>query len=183
MRKALCFGITCLFVGCASSDPAPVSGPDASTTAPPPPPAPPPATPGDMDAGNACLAVGADCKAKPDSCCNGSTCVYDVKDPSKSLCASTCLSNNQCNSGCCTKLVQGNAAVCAPVEYCSTTCAQPGASCAANACCPNSVCVESTVTGVSCAARCTAGAQCVSGCCAPLNNTGETVCSPASFCH
>lgn len=136
---------------------------------------------GEVDAGLQC--AGQKC-SDSSPCCNGFTCVFDANDPAQgSICASNCLNGTQCNSGCCTVLIQGTSAVCAPPKYCAGSCQTAGQPCASAACCPNSVCVNSTVTGVSCAARCTSGTQCVSGCCAPLSNTGELVCSPPSFCQ
>lgn len=131
----------------------------------------------------ACLATGADCARDPSACCNGSTCVYNVADPSKSVCAANCLNGSQCASGCCTVLIEGSSAVCAPAAFCASACSQPGEGCASTTCCGNGVCVNSTVDGIRCAARCVAHAQCKSGCCAPLDNTGELVCSPPTFCQ
>jgi hypothetical protein len=134
------------------------------------------------DTGLACLAAGSDCRGKENDCCNGTVCVFDTANPSKAVCAASCLNGSQCNTGCCTTLIEGTAAVCAPTNYCAGSCAKAGESCSSTTCCPNTVCVTSTVTGVSCAARCANHSQCASGCCAPLDNTGELVCSPATFC-
>ncbi len=135
------------------------------------------------DATQGCISAGDDCRNKANGCCNGSSCVFDTQDRSKAVCAANCLNASQCKSGCCKVLIEGTASVCAPQEYCSTTCAVAGQACTSRACCPDSVCVNSTVTGISCAARCAAHSQCRSGCCAPLSNTGELVCSPATFCQ
>ena len=165
-----------LMIGCSSErdDPAP------------PTPAPAPSTT-DADAGGdittSCTAAGGDCRDDANACCNGTTCVFDTADRSKAVCAATCLSDDQCNSGCCTALIEGTQAVCAPPNYCASACATPGTSCETTACCANAVCVVSTVTGTSCAARCATHEQCVSGCCAPLDNTAELVCSPPTFCR
>jgi hypothetical protein len=135
--------------------------------------------------GAACTAPGGNCRGSSNACCNGSTCVFDTKDPSKAVCAATCLKDSQCASGCCTVLIEGSEAVCAPTMYCAGSCASPGGDCSAQTgqpCCANAVCVQSTVTGTSCAARCATNSQCRSGCCAPLDNTGELVCSPTQFC-
>lgn len=139
----------------------------------------------DAPSGAACTAPGGNCRGDTNACCNGSTCVFDTKDPAKAVCAATCLKDSQCTSGCCKVLIEGSAAVCAPALYCAGSCATPGGDCSARTgqpCCANAVCVESTVTGTSCAARCATNDQCRSGCCAPLDNTGELVCSPTQFC-
>lgn len=171
----------CGCVAACGSESSPVPAPEndagASVVAPPPVVVPPPA-----EAGAACVDFGGDCKGAENSCCNGTTCVFDPADPSKAVCATNCLSGDQCNTGCCTVLIAGTAAVCAPTRYCAGSCVQPGEACDVGTCCPNAVCVGSTVTGISCAARCINHSQCVSGCCAPLNNTGELVCSPQTFC-
>jgi hypothetical protein len=130
----------------------------------------------------ACVGAGGDCRANADACCNGTTCVFDTTDPSKAVCATTCLKDTQCKSGCCKVLIEGTSAVCAPAKYCAGSCSVPGQDCRTQACCANATCVTSTVTGTSCAARCAVGSQCASGCCAPLDNTGELVCSPQTFC-
>jgi hypothetical protein len=131
----------------------------------------------------ACIAPGDNCRGIANACCNGSTCVFDTKDTSKAVCAATCLNDSQCKSGCCKVLVEGTQAVCAPANYCAGACSKPGQDCRTQACCANATCVVSTVTGTSCAARCAVSSQCASGCCAPLDNTGELVCSPATFCR
>lgn len=131
----------------------------------------------------ACVGAGGNCRGSADACCNGTTCVFDTTDTSKAVCATTCLKDSQCNSGCCKVLIEGTSAVCAPAKYCAGNCSVPGQDCTTQACCANATCVSSTVTGTSCAARCAVGAQCASGCCAPLDNTGELVCSPPQFCH
>jgi hypothetical protein len=131
----------------------------------------------------ACIAAGGNCRGTSNACCNGTTCVFDTKDTSKAVCAATCLKDSQCNSGCCKVLIEGTEAVCAPATYCAGSCSAPGQDCRSRACCANATCVDSTVTGTSCAARCAVSSQCASGCCAPLDNTGELVCSPATFCR
>ena len=131
----------------------------------------------------ACLDAGSNCRGNANACCNGTTCVFDTTDTSKAVCATTCLKDSQCNSGCCKVLIEGTSAVCAPAKYCAGNCSVPGQDCRTQACCANATCVTSTVTGTSCAARCAVGSQCASGCCAPLDNTGELVCSPATFCR
>jgi hypothetical protein len=139
----------------------------------------------DAPGGAACTAPGGNCRGNTNACCNGSTCVFDTKDPSKAVCASTCLQDTQCTSGCCKVLIEGSEAVCAPATYCAGSCATPGGDCSKQSgqpCCANAVCVVSTVTGTSCAARCATNDQCRSGCCAPLDNTGALVCSPKQFC-
>jgi hypothetical protein len=169
----MCLGL--VVDACASETTGPGPGP---TTDPP-----DAATAGDAGSGESCTTAGGDCRANAEVCCNGTTCVFDTSDRSKAVCAATCLRDDQCNSGCCTVLVEGTQAVCAPKAYCATSCVSPGGSCANAPCCENSVCVESTVTGISCAARCATHSQCRSGCCAPLSNTGELVCSPVTFCQ
>jgi hypothetical protein len=162
--RAIALGLLVL-ASCASETSSPGTRPDAGTSA------------------VACSAAGTSCRDSAEACCNGTTCVFDVADPAASVCADTCLGNDQCASGCCAVLIEGTQAVCAPAKYCITACAAPGRSCATQDCCANAVCVNSTVTGISCAARCAAHSQCVSGCCAPLDNTGELVCSPSTFCR
>lgn len=139
----------------------------------------------DAPSGAACTAPGGNCRGDTNACCNGSTCVFDTKNPAKAVCAATCLQDSQCTSGCCKVLIEGSQAVCAPATYCAGSCATPGGDCSTQTgqpCCANAICVQSTVTGTSCAARCATNEQCRSGCCAPLDNTGELVCSPAQFC-
>ena len=53
-----------------------------------------------------------------------------------------------------------------------------------NACCSGICSVPTTIPGAHafCAARCTAGSQCKSGCCAPEQNTGMMACAPRGFC-
>lgn len=130
-----------------------------------------------------CLTEGGYCRDTGETCCEGFECVFDTKDPTKALCAFACKNNGECNSGCCTVLVDGTKSVCAPAKYCAGSCSVAGESCETTSCCPNTLCVTSTVTGVSCAARCALNSQCASGCCAPLKNTGELVCSPVVFCQ
>lgn len=97
----------------------------------------------------ACTRSGADCSGKANACCNGSTCVFDTKNPSKAVCADTCLKDSQCASGCCAVLTEGTQAVCSPATYCAGSCAAPNQNCSAQACCANSACVTagSTSTG------------------------------------
>ena len=166
-----------MMTACAASEPeAPSQGADAGTEDPP------PVDPPEVKAPVSCLDVGANCRDDANACCNGTVCVFDTEDRSKARCAATCRDGSQCNSGCCTVLIEGTASVCAPETYCAGSCSPPGEECSTVACCENAVCVSSTVTGVSCAARCAAHSQCASGCCAPLSNTGELVCSPVEFC-
>lgn len=177
MRLTIAVACT-VMLGCSSAtDPLPAPSTDGGVTD-----AAPSADATEPDAG-ACLAAGGDCRGKANDCCNGTTCVFDAADPSKAVCATTCLRGDQCNSGCCTVLIEGTSAVCAPAKYCGGSCSAPGAQCQTVDCCANAICVNSTVTGVSCAARCANHEQCVSGCCAPLSNTGELVCSPVTFCR
>jgi len=152
-------------------------------------PSPAPASTEDGGAGTSttasgqCVEPGTACSTAPGgaSCCNGALCVYDVRDATKEICATTCLRDDQCNSGCCKALENGTAAVCAPASYCAT-CVAPGGSCAAGqACCGGAICVV-TSTDTSCADTCTTHSQCKSGCCAPLQNSATKVCSPQSFC-
>ena len=178
--RTLAFGFLLLLGGCTTTVvPAPAAdgggGVDDGGAA-------APADPAAVDAA-ACIAAGSNCRGSADECCNGTTCVFDTKDTSKAVCATTCLKDSQCNSGCCKVLIEGTSAVCAPAKYCAGNCSAPGQDCRSQACCANATCVVSTVTGTSCAARCAVGSQCASGCCAPLDNTGELVCSPATFCR
>lgn len=166
-------GLALLAAACSSESKSPAPSADASTTS----------AESDGGAGESCTAAGGDCRDDANVCCNGTTCVFDVKDRSKAVCAATCLRDDQCESGCCTVLVEGTQSVCAPAKYCASSCAAPGESCTSTPCCENAVCVSSTVTGISCAARCATHSQCVSGCCAPLDDTGELVCSPVTFCR
>jgi len=157
----------------------------------PPKPSPAPAPASSDDAGGGtttttsgqCVEPGTACStaAGGASCCNGAICVFDVKDSTKEICATTCLRDDQCNSGCCKTLQNGSAAVCAPASYCSA-CVSAGGSCAGGkTCCGGGICVV-TSTDTTCADTCTADAQCTSGCCAPLTNSTTKVCSPPSFC-
>lgn len=133
--------------------------------------------------GPKCIEPGSNCRGTESACCAGSTCVFDTADPSKTVCAATCANDAECNSGCCSVLIDGTAAVCAPPKYCAGSCARPNEPCSTTPCCANAVCVDSTVTGITCASRCARHEQCASGCCAPLSNTGELVCSPVTFCQ
>lgn len=176
MGKIASAAVCALLVGCSGSAPAPSpTVGDAGTTG---------ALVDGGGAAAACVKPGGGCSGDPDACCNGSTCVFDTADPSRSVCATTCLNNSQCNSGCCDVLVSGSSAVCAPASYCAPACGAPGTSCAnsVNSCCADAICVSTKTDPGTCSAKCTSSAQCKSGCCAPLSNTTDYVCSPASFC-
>lgn len=131
-----------------------------------------------------CVEFGEDCSADPQSCCNGTTCVYDVDTPTQGRCATNCTDGSDCNSGCCSELIDAPGAVCAPPGYCANTCLPAGEGCDGlpDYCCTGTICVvDPTVT--VCAAKCTSGAECNSGCCAPLDDPPDTfVCSPPEFC-
>jgi len=49
-------------------------------------------------------------------------------------------------------------------------------------CGEGSVCVVAVEGGKFCAGRCEGHEQCSSGCCLPLDDTGRSACSAASFC-
>ncbi len=158
-----------LLLGCSSAhDPTPPApAPDAGA-------APPPA---------ACIATGKSCTGNVNGCCNGGICTADVKTPTVATCLSTCLSNDQCESKCCTALNNGTGKVCAPTSAaCANSCVKAGELCASATCCSDSVCVVSTVDGTRCAALCAKHADCKSLCCALLKDSTTLVCSPPTFC-
>lgn len=129
-----------------------------------------------------CRMANADCTDDVGACCNGTTCVSDVNDETSAVCATNCLDNTNCASGCCVPLTNLTTAVCAPAEYCA--CISAGNSCLDNTggCCADSICIDSAGSTV-CAATCTDNSECNSGCCAPLTNSTTRVCSPVSFCE
>jgi len=174
MKKLLIAGAISMIFGCSGSTTQPSTTGDAGQDG--------SLADAAQDSASACVPANGDCRANANECCNGAVCVFDANNPSRAICADTCLNDSQCASGCCTILVQGTSAVCAPSRYCAGSCAPPGADCTSQTCCPNSLCVVSTVTGTTCAARCAINSQCISNCCAPLQNTGDLVCSPPQFC-
>lgn len=118
-------------------------------------------------------------------CCPGHLCARDVQTQIN-ICYLLCTKGSDCNSGCCEPLKDNpTQGVCAPASYCADNgaeCRSAGQACSTAApCCADSVCTISGGTA-TCAAKCTGNAQCQSFCCAPLNNTGELVCSPPQFC-
>jgi len=180
MRKLFVLAAVWLMGGCSSTTTTVTDNLDAGTDAATP--ATDSGAPG-RDAATQCVPTGGDCSTG--ACCAGHTCVSDTKEPSRSICASNCLDKSQCNTGCCTTLVQGTSSVCAPTSYCAAACVKPGGDCSLQTggkCCSDSVCVVSQVDGTVCAARCSGHDQCSSLCCAPLSNSSDFVCSPPSFC-
>lgn len=180
--KQVGLALTLVAFGCSSGETGPLPNADPIVAG--------PVEAGDDGAspagdGGSCTASGGDCRDDVNACCNGTTCVFDTTDLSKAVCATTCLQDSQCNSGCCTVLIGGSSAVCAPAKYCASSCVKSGGDCApatGGPCCASSVCVTDSTTDGTCAARCANGTQCSSGCCAPLSNTRELVCSPIRFC-
>lgn len=131
----------------------------------------------------ACFEPGEDCTGDENGCCDDATCVHDTSSPMAGVCAAICTDGADCVSGCCTELVDQPGAVCAPAEYCADECFEAGESCGADfeGCCADSVCV-SAADGTNCAALCDQHTDCNSGCCAPLSNSDNYVCSPPEFC-
>jgi len=126
-----------------------------------------------------CAAPGAPCPSGA-GCCAGETC---LALSSGNICASNCISDGQCESGCCTPLQGGAASVCAPASYCpAPTCSDVDGSCLDAPCCSGLTCVSDDMAMVTvCASPCSDGSKCASGCCTPLDSGGG-VCSPASYC-
>lgn len=133
----------------------------------------------------ACIPANGDCTSDPNGCCNSATCISPAGNPSVGVCADGCVYNSDCASGCCAKLNNANVTVCQGASVCAPVCLDPGESCAANVngCCSGSTCVsDSTSQTILCRALCSANAECNSGCCSPLSNTGQFVCSDSSYC-
>ena len=114
-----------------------------------------------------------------DGVCNGfelcSSCSTDC-GPCSSFCGDgTCNANESCSSC---------SLDCGP---CQPQCRTAGQVCDENAnlhCCSGSLCVFDVKTpwDKSCADMCSYNSECYSGCCAPLGDSGYSVCSPPQYC-
>jgi hypothetical protein len=130
-----------------------------------------------------CSSAGGTCASN--SCCAGTTCV-NVPELGGAFCAGICETGGDCVSGCCVALQNGGNA-CALASYC-TTCKKAGQEgCVTDVdCCMGAICIQETSGGQEtrtvCKDRCTAGSECASGCCAPLTNSSDHVCSAPNFC-
>jgi hypothetical protein len=100
------------------------------------------------------------------------------------LCHATCVSDSDCQSGCCA-VVQGKPyGVCSPVSYCGGgVCAGPGSTCVSDTDCCQSGPGISSSWGASCGpdqqchAICTGNSACASNCCVELKAGGPFVCA------
>lgn len=130
-----------------------------------------------------CLEPGDDCSGNDEACCDGTTCVYGTDAPTVGTCATICSADADCASGCCAELIDGPGAVCAPTNYCQVACFDAGESCASNVdgCCPDHTCIDGP-DGILCAGNCDMHTDCNSGCCAPLSNSDQFVCSRPELC-
>lgn len=130
----------------------------------------------------ACVDVGERCVA--DECCAGTTCASYTSSPTIKRCHSLCTKNSQCNSGCCIPLNNSSGGICAEASMCTPICDTGGDVCGgASPCCSSSRCItERGAMQSVCKDLCTANSQCYSGCCAPIINSTERVCSAMSFC-
>jgi hypothetical protein len=137
--------------------------------------------PADGGGGSMCVQAGSSCKTG--ACCAGTTC---VEFPDGDFCSANCAVGMDCVSGCCAPLKSGGA-VCAPSSFCAT-CKKAGEeNCQSNAdCCAGALCISELSGGVVtrrvCKDKCTANNGCVSGCCAPIIDSTDRVCSAQNFC-
>ena len=132
----------------------------------------------DADSPEGCVSENGGCLTSSDCCQSDSyICVSGV-------CSRSCISNQECESGCCaswsTETLSGYA--CAPQSVCEAYCVGADESCSVNGdCCGDLVCVNQV-----CATSCLIGEDCESECCARFTTAeGATgrACAPSSICE
>ncbi len=124
-------------------------------------------------------------------------------------CVKACEHSSECGSGCCFSIIGVPNGYCAAASMClprgpvidagsvdtvtpvtGRSCGLPSSTCSSNGdCCGYSsqprlsACVSSPNAGLVCAAECSTGADCVSGCCVPIENSVDRLCSHPSRCR
>jgi hypothetical protein len=126
---------------------------------------------------DSCGTQDAPCSYQSD-CCGGFICV-NFGDSAR--CTMECTRDGHCPEDCCVGLEDSDQSVCAPGEYCGSTCKGAGETCSRNGdCCSGYVCVN-WGDHVSCAYECSYGSECNSGCCADLES-GSGACGNSIYC-
>jgi len=127
-----------------------------------------------------CGTEGTSCANK--ACCGGLKCVMD--SPDSGTCYTSCQTNNDCSTGCCTDLKSTGDLECAPASACQSPCTPTGGACGGSAHCCTGTCVTSTTNPdfMGCRPTCSTNADCLSNCCQPFSNSSGGFCVDASYC-
>jgi hypothetical protein len=140
----------------------------------------------------ACWPEGGPCNTATDFCCAGFSCASTSTEPGYH-CKKDCTAHGECPSGCCAPLANTGISICLDPIYCpSIFCHKEEQDCLDTlTCCNGLACAlfnTTTSQTSACKQICKQHADCTTGCCAPLGNTGTSVCldpiyCPSSSCH
>ena len=127
-----------------------------------------------------CVEKGMSCSGNP-PCCPGNTCVTS-DNPKFAGCRGACMTNADCDTGCCQPFTGKTNGFCAQAEYC--TCRTAGMPCGGNEpkCCDDTACISMAGGASMCTDKCTASAECPSQCCIAVTGTDFKVCSSQGPC-
>lgn len=116
--------------------------------------------------------LGGECGATTCGACE--TCVNNPLAPEGPTCAEACVSDEGCETGCCTFAAGAFVTVCQPAEACQTNCG--GTDCIAG-----EGCADDEAGGVYCSPKCGSDEDCGAGCCVQ-SSTGDQTCHTGSTC-
>jgi hypothetical protein len=142
---------------------------------------------GDAGQGSfACWELGGLCNTPTDFCCAGFSCASTSTEPGYH-CKQNCTAHGECATGCCAPLANTGISICLDPIYCpSIFCHKEEQACLDNlTCCDGFACAvfnSTTPQTSACKPICTHNTDCATGCCAPLGNTGTSVCLDPNYC-
>ncbi len=116
--------------------------------------------------------LGGECGATTCGACE--TCVNNPLAPEGPTCAEACISDEGCETACCTFAAGAFVTVCQPVEACQT-------SCGGTDCLSGEGCADDDNGEAYCSPKCGDDEACGGGCCV-VSSSGDQTCHTGSAC-